>query len=152
MNASKHDGTARPTAMASRKRRTHARSAVIAALIGVASSVVGAVLTPAAWQTSAVSAHGAAPGGLIGPIPLGELTPDPPPPLPVPTINPIAPPPVAPPPRVAPPAPRAQQPQAPPRPPEGPAPEPEAPPAPPPPSQPPPPPPQAPRGHVQLAP
>ena len=211
MNASKHNGSAPPTTKAIRRRRIHAECAVITALIGTASSVVGAahlpvtmwlrsewahpavsepmhqvtadmqnaaccandvwklpstlnvVLTPTAWQKSAVdeafaaeqygqgrpdfSAHGTAPTALIRPIPLGELTPDPPQ-IPAPTAKLIAPP-------VAPPPPRAEQPLSPPRQEERPAPQPQGPapqPQGPPPGQQAPPPQPPPRGHVQLAP
>jgi Flp pilus assembly pilin Flp len=92
---------------------------------------------------------------LIRPAPLGEITPDPPPEVPPPTVKPLVP-------SVAAPPPRAEQPLSPPRQEERPPPEPQAPapepqaPAPQPqgppsgqeapPAQPPP------RGHVQLAP
>ncbi len=121
-----------------------------------------AITTPAAWQRSAEDeayaaehygqgrsesgAHGAALTALIRPAPVGEITPEPP--IPAPTVKPVAPP-VA-----APPA-RAEQPLSPPRQPAAPAPQPEAPapqpeaPAPQPEAPPPQPPP---RGHVQLAP
>ena len=127
-------------------------------------STLNVLLTPAAWQKSAVgeafvaehygqgrpefSAHGTVPTALIRPIPLGEITPDPPP-IPAPTLKPIAPP-------VAPPAPRrAEQPLSPPRQQERPPPQQEGPPPQqegPPPEQETPPPPPPPRGHVQLAP
>jgi hypothetical protein len=190
MTASEHNGMTPSKAMAMRRRRIHAKYAVITALISTATSVLGAaqlpvttrprsewahaavndlwklpttfnaIATPAAWQKSAVDeaysaehygqgrsesgTHGAALTALIGPAPVGEITPDPP--IPAPTVEPLAP-------HVAAPPPRAQQPLSP-RQPAAPAPQPEAPPPPqeappplpPPPSQPPP------RGHVQLAP
>ena len=119
-------------------------------------STLNVVLTPAAWQKSAVgeafaaehygqvrpefSAYGTVPTALIRPIPLGEITPDPPQ-IPAPTLKPIAPP-VAPPPR------RVEQQLSPPRQQEGPPPQQEGPP----PQQETPPPQPPPVGHVQLAP
>ncbi len=146
--------------------------------------IFNAIATPAAWQRSAVDeayaaehdeayaaehygqgrpesgAYGAALTALIRPAPVGEITPEPP--IPAPTVEPVAPPVAAAPPRAVQPLSPPRQPAAPAPPPEAPAPPPEAPapppeapapppeaPAPPPeapPSQPPPP------GHVQLAP
>lgn len=181
ITASKHSGSAPSKTMATRGRRIPAQCAVIAALIGTASSVVGAAQLPVTawlrsdWADPAVS-EPLHPGlaALIRPAPAGEVTPSPPQ-IPAPTVKPIAPTVAAPPPQAeqpvpaprqqqAPPPPKAVPPPAPEAPPpeEAPAPAPEAPPpaqeapaptpeAPPPPPETPPPPPP-PRGHVQLAP
>ena len=92
--------------------------------------------------------HGALLAALVRPAPTGEITPDPPPEVPPPTVKPLVPSVAAPPPRVEQPLspPRQEerpgpQPQGPGPQPQGPAPGQEAPPAQPP-----------PRGHVQLAP
>jgi hypothetical protein len=100
---------------------------------------------------SVSSGHGTVLTALIRPAPVGDITPDPPPEVPPPTVKPLVP-------SVAAPPPRTEQPQSPPRQEERPAPQPQAPapqpqaPAPqpqgPPPGQEAPPP----RGHVQLAP
>ncbi len=128
------------------------------------------IATPAAWQKSAAdvpvavehngqgrsaaSQHGAMLTALIRPAPLGDITPDPPPEIPAPTVKPLEPPVAAPPPRVQQPLSPPTQ-QGPPPQQQGPAPQPQGPapqePAPPPP-QPPPPPQRPPGGHVQLAP
>ncbi|WP_216638615.1 hypothetical protein [Mycobacterium colombiense] len=115
--------------------------AAIAALISTAPTVAGAAQLPVHRASGAQDSVLAA---LIGPAPVGELTPDPPQIPPPPTVKPLEPPVVAPPP------PREQQPLSPPRQP-GPTPQQDGPPpAPPPPPELPPPPP--PRGHVQLSP
>lgn len=136
--------------MAMRRRRIPAQCAVIIALISGGSSVVGAAQPPVmAWprmHNGAYSANVSAP--------LGEITPDPPPEIPAPTVKPLEPP-------VAAPPPRAQQPVSPPTQQQGPPPQQQGPPpqqqgpAPqaPAPAPPPAPPPQRPPGgHVQLAP
>jgi hypothetical protein len=171
MTASNHNGIAPPKKLAMRRRRIPAQCAVIAALISTASSVVCAAQLPVTtwlrseWAHPAAnqpmhqgrsvsSQHGPVLTALIRPVPLGELTPDPPPEIPPPTAKPLVPSVAAPPPRAEQPLspPRqeerpAPQPQGPAPPQQGPPPAPEAPPPQPPPSQPPPP-----RGHVQLAP
>lgn len=127
-----------------RRRRIPAQCAVVAALLCCGSSLVG--VASAAWQRPAGQPTLIA--LVFGPVPRGEITPDPPA-IPAPTANPLEPP-------APPPPPRAQQPR--PQQPPGPASQPPAGPAPqqqgPPPSAPapPPPPPRPPGGHVQLSP
>lgn len=143
VTASNRSRIARSNAMAMRRRRIPARCAVIIALIGGGSSVVGAAQPPVmTWprmQNGAYSANVSAP--------LGEITPEPPPEVPAPTVKPLEPP-------VAAPPPRAQQPLSPPTQQQGPPPQQQGPapqqPAPPPPPAPPPQ--RPPGGHVQLAP
>src|SRR5271167_4478119 len=133
--------------MAMPTRRIHAEYAVIAALISTASSVVGGAEHYGQGR-SVSSEHGTVLTALIRPAPVGDITPDPPPEVPPPTVKPLVP-------SVAPPPPRAEQPLSPPRQEERPAPQPQGPapqPQGPPPGQQAPPPQPPPRGHVQLAP
>lgn len=122
------------------------------------------ITAPAAWQKSAADdtfvaehygqgrsvsgEHGRVLTALIRPAPVGDMTPDPPPEVPPPTVKPLVP-------SVAAPPPRAEQPLSPPRQEERPAPQPQAPapqPQGPPPGQEAPTAQPPPRGHVQLAP
>ncbi len=183
VTASNRDAIDPSNTMAMRRRRIPAQCAVIIALIGGGSSVVSAaqppvmtwphtqngaysanvsskpaptsntIATPAAWHKSAAD-DAAVFTALIRPAPLGDITPDPPPEIPAPTVKPLEPP-------VAAPPPRAQQPLSPPTRQQGPPPQQQGPapqesPAPqqpaPPPPQPAPPPQRPPGGHVQLAP
>jgi Flp pilus assembly pilin Flp len=159
--------------MAMPRRRIHAEYAVIAALISIASSVVGAAQLPVTtwlrseWAHPATnvpmhgqglsvsSEHRTMFTALIRPAPLGEITPDPPPEVPPPTVKPLVPSVAAPPPRAEQPLSPPRQEERPPQEPQAPAPQPQAPAPQPqgppsgqeaPPAQPPP------RGHVQLAP
>jgi hypothetical protein len=154
--ASDRSGMAPLNTMVILRRRIHAQWAVITALLGSGLSVVGAYTFAAdhyGHGRSVSSEHGTVLTALIGPAPLGELTPDPPPEIPPPTVKPLVPSVAAPPPRAEPP-PRRQETPAPqqqgPAPQEGPAPQQQGPP----PGQqtPPPAPPAPPRGHVQLSP
>jgi len=146
MIASEHNGRAPSKTMAMHKLRIHAEYAVITALIGIASSVVGAAQVPVTtwprsdWAHAATNEpmhqvtagmqkgtycannlwklHGEALTASIRPAPVGDVTPEPQ--IPAPTAKVIAPP-------VAAPPPRAEQPLSPPRQPAAPAPQPEAP-------------------------
>jgi len=136
-----------PKLVAMPRRRIHADYVVIAALICTAYGLAHHVAGEPLHQVPA--GHGTVLAALIGPAPIGEITPDPPPDVPPPTAKPLVP-------SVAAPPPRPSQPLSPPQP-RGPAPGEEGP-APgqegPAPGQgtPPPPAPPPPRGHVQLAP
>lgn len=146
---------------ATRRRPLPALVVVVAALFS--SNVMGGPIHRAgvgmpngarSANISATGARGVLLIGQLGPAPLGDITPDPPPGIPAPTAKPLEPPVAAPPPRAQQPQAPKPQPQAPAPQEQGPAPAPEAPPPPPPPPPPPQPPPspRPPGGHVQLSP